>query len=42
MELIETIPRFTEALWALRYIIAIPFVTLGVLGAWSWWTGRVI
>jgi hypothetical protein len=42
MELIEGIPQFIEAVKALRYIIAIPFVVVGALMLWGWWNNITV
>ena len=42
MEIIENLPQIIEVFKALRYLIAIPFVVLGVLCAWGWWNGITV
>lgn len=36
-DLIAQFENIQQAVYALRWIIAIPFVVLGILGLWGWW-----
>lgn len=42
MEIIENLPQIIECFKALRWLIAIPFVVLGVLMLWGWWNNVTV
>ena len=42
MELIQDIENFTAAVYALRWVIAIPFAVIGGLCAWGWWNNITV
>lgn len=35
--LVAQFENFTTAVYALRWLIAIPFLVLAVLAGWGWW-----